>query len=220
MEGLLSDQAQPNQGVKQKFHSKYEALSRKHAMEYAKMHKDHEELVSASEKGEKDEVTKTSASGNEQKEEDTKDQELHRKMEEMLSMLKDLADKTHVCTSDPRYQEMLSFMTEKARRDTKKRMGEESTARREEVFVACESNKKKDEAQGNMGQQSATMLSDKRREDKREIEAGEVLGTHKSKLRYEDSREKKKLKGDETPKLLEKEEEEEKNSQTSEEEKL
>ena len=42
-------------------------------------------------------------------------EELHRKMEEMLSMPKDLADQTIVCTSDPRYQEMLSFMTEKAK---------------------------------------------------------------------------------------------------------
>ena len=44
-------------------------------------------------------------------------------------------------------------------------------------------------------------------EDKKEIEAGEVLETHKTKLRYEDSREKKKVKRDEAPKLLEKEEE-------------
>ena len=67
VEGLLSDQAQPNQGVKQKFQSMYEALSRKHAMEYAKMQKDFGELVRASEKGEKEEVTKTSASEKEKK---------------------------------------------------------------------------------------------------------------------------------------------------------
>ena len=48
------------------------------------------------------------------------------------------------------------------------------------------------------------------REDKKEIEAGEFLGTHKSKLRYEDSREKKKLRRDGDPKLLEKEEEKKK----------
>ena len=30
-------------------------------------------------------------------------------------MMKDLADKTNVCTSDPRYQEMLFFKREKAR---------------------------------------------------------------------------------------------------------
>ena len=109
-------------------------------------------------KGEKEEVTKTSASGKGRKEEDTKDQELHRMIEEMRSMLKDFADKPNVCMSDPRYQEMFSFMTEKARRDMKQRMEEESTASREEVFVASESNKKKDEAQENMGQPSSTLL--------------------------------------------------------------
>ena len=62
-----------------------------------------------------------------------------------------------------------------------------------------------------MGQQSSTLLSDKRSEDKKEIEAGEFLGTHKSKLRYEDSREKKKLRRDEAPKLIEKEEQKKKN---------
>ena len=45
---------------------------------------------------------------------------------------------------------------------------------------------------------------------KKEIEAGEVKETHKSKLRYEDSREKEKLRRDEAPKLLEKEEEKKK----------
>ena len=58
------------------FWSMCEALSRKHAMEYARLTSDFEEV--------------------------TKDQKLHRKTEEMLSMMKDLADKTYVCTSDPR----------------------------------------------------------------------------------------------------------------------
>ena len=31
----------------------------------------------------------------------TKDQDLNRKMEEVLSMMKDMADKTNLCTSDP-----------------------------------------------------------------------------------------------------------------------
>ena len=105
--GLLSDQ--PNQGAKHKFQGMYEALSRKHAMEYARLTKDYEEMTRASEK----------------EEEVTKDEELHRKMEEMLSMMKDLADKANVCTSDPRYQDMLSFMTEKARRDMKERAVED-----------------------------------------------------------------------------------------------
>ena len=85
--GLLSDQ--PNQGVKQKFQGLYEAMSRKHAMEYARLTKDYEDMARASEKEEEEEVTK--------------DEELHRKMEEMLPM-KDMAEKTNVFTSDPRYQ--------------------------------------------------------------------------------------------------------------------
>ena len=99
----MSEKAQPNEGVKQKFQNMYEALSRRHAMRYAKMHKDCEELVRVSEKGEK---KSRSASGTEEKEEETKDQDPHR------TMMRDMADKTNVCTSDLRYQEMLSFMTE------------------------------------------------------------------------------------------------------------
>ena len=88
------------------------------------------------------------------------------------------------------------------------------------MSIVGESSKKKDETQGNMGQQPSTLLSDKRCEDKEEIEACEFLGTQKSKLRYEDSREKKTLRRDEAQKFFEKEDEKEKNSQTSEEEKL
>ena len=69
VEGLLSEQ--PSQGVKEKFEGLYEALSRKHAMEYARLTKEYKEEV-------------------------TKDQELHRKMEDMLSMMKDMADKTNL----------------------------------------------------------------------------------------------------------------------------
>ena len=87
------------------------------------------------------------------KEEAAKDQELHRKMEEMLSLMKDMADKTNMCTSDPRYQQIFSFMTVKARRDMKQRMEEGSEAIREEVSIGG-SSKKNDEAQGKMKQQS------------------------------------------------------------------
>ena len=74
----------------------------------------------------------------------------------------------------------------------KERTKEESTASRGEVCVASESSEKNEEAQENMGQQSSSLLlSDKRSEDTKEIEAGEILGPHTSKLRYEDSREKK-----------------------------
>ena len=43
VEGLLSEQ--PSHGVKQKFQGLYEALSRNHAMEYAKLIKEHEEMA-------------------------------------------------------------------------------------------------------------------------------------------------------------------------------
>ena len=81
-------------------------------MEYARLTIEYEEMARAS--------------GKEHKEEVTKDQELHRKMEVMLSIVKDLADKTNVCTSDPRYEEMLSFMKKKARRDLQQKMNEDS----------------------------------------------------------------------------------------------
>ena len=48
-------------------------------------------------------------------------------------MLKDLADKTNVCTSDPHYKELLSFMKEKARREMKQKMRENSEEIQEEV---------------------------------------------------------------------------------------
>ena len=51
VEGLLSDQS--NQGVKHKFQGLYEALSRKHAMEYARLTKDYEEMARASGKEKK-----------------------------------------------------------------------------------------------------------------------------------------------------------------------
>ena len=83
-------------------------------------------------------------------------------MEEFFSMMKELDDKTNVCTSDPRYQEMLSFVTEKARRNMKGRAEEELAASREEVSIVDESSKKNNEAQRNMEQQPSTLLSDKR----------------------------------------------------------
>ena len=56
MEGLLSEQ--PSQGVKQKFEGLYQALSRKNAMEYARLTKEDEEMARASGKEDKEEVTK------------------------------------------------------------------------------------------------------------------------------------------------------------------
>ena len=94
---------QPSQGVRQKFEGLYEALTRKHAMEYARLIKECEEM-------ERPPGRETN------KEEAAKDQELHRKMERMLSLMKDMAGKPDLCRSEPRYEEMLSFMKEKARK--------------------------------------------------------------------------------------------------------
>ena len=58
----------------------------------------------------------------EDEEEVTKDQELHRNMDKKLSLMKDMAGKPNLCTFDPRYEEMLSFMKEKARSDMKQEM--------------------------------------------------------------------------------------------------
>ena len=46
VEGLMSEQ--PSQGVKQKFEGLKEALSRKHAMEYARLMIEYEERIRAS----------------------------------------------------------------------------------------------------------------------------------------------------------------------------
>ena len=100
-------------------------------MEYARLTKDFVEMARASGKEDKEEVTKD----------------------------EDMADKTNVCTSHPHYQEMLSYMTEKARRDMKKRMEEDSAAIREEVSIVAESNKKNDEEHERMKQQSSTSLA-------------------------------------------------------------
>ena len=54
--------------------------------------KEYEEMARASEK----ETNK--------EEEVTKDQELRRKMEEMLSLMKDMAGKPNLCRSEPRYE--------------------------------------------------------------------------------------------------------------------
>ena len=111
----------------------------------------------------------------------------------MLSIMQDMADKTNLCSSDPRFQEMLSFMTEKTRRDMKQRMEEDFAAIREEVSTVGASSKKNDEAQEKMEQLSFTSLAGKRCEDKKKNEAGEFLGTKKCMMRHEASRQKKKL---------------------------
>ena len=136
----------------------------------------------------------------------------------MLSMMKDMA-KTNLCTPDLRYQETLSFMQVKARRDMKQRMEEDSEAIWEDVSIVGESSKKNDEAQGKMKQQFSTSLAGKRCEDKQENDAGEFLGTPKCKIRHEATREKKKLRRDEGQKLSEEEKKKRNTQKASEEEK-
>ena len=43
-------------------------------------------------------------------------------MEEVLSLMKDMAGKPNLCRSEPRYEEMLSFMKEKAGHALKQKM--------------------------------------------------------------------------------------------------
>ena len=141
------------------------------------------------------------------KEEVAKDQELHRKMEEMLSLMKDMAGKPHLCGPEPRFEEMLSFMKENAGKAVKQKIQEDSEAMQEEVFNVGESSKKDEEDQGKMKQQSSTSLAGKRCEDKQENEGCEFFGLPKCQKRHEVAREKKKPRKDEGQKLNQKEEE-------------
>ena len=50
----------------------------------------------------------------------------------MLSLMKDMASKPNLCRSEPRYEEMLSFMKEKAGKAIKQKMKEDSQCRREQ----------------------------------------------------------------------------------------
>ena len=74
VEGLMSEQ--PSRGVKQKFESQYEALSKKHAMEDAKLMKEYEEMK-ASENGFNEE-------------DETKDKGWKNKIEEIPSLMKEM----------------------------------------------------------------------------------------------------------------------------------
>ena len=185
---------QPSQGVKQKFEGLYEALSRRHAMKYARLIEEYEDMA-------RPPGTETN------EEEAAKDQELHRKMEEMLLLMKDMASKPNLCRSEPRYEEMLSIMMEKAGKDTKQKMKEDSEAMHEEFSTAGQSSNMDEEDQGKMKQQSSTSSSGKRSEDRQENEDCEFLGPPKSKKKHEVTREKKKPREDEGQKLNEKEEE-------------
>ena len=67
----------PSRGVKQKLEELYEALSKKHAMEFAKLMKEYEEMRTSENDTNEDEVVK--------------DQGLKNKIAEILSLMKDTA---------------------------------------------------------------------------------------------------------------------------------
>ena len=75
-------------------------------------------------------------------------------MEEVLSLLKDMAGKPNLCRSEPRYEEMISFMKEIAGEAMKQNMKEDSEAMQEEVSNVGESSKQDEEDQGKMNQKN------------------------------------------------------------------
>ena len=170
VEGLMSEQ--PSRGVKQNFEGFYEALSRNHAMEYARLIKEYEEVARLPGK----ETNKENAA---------KDQELNRKFEEILSLMKDMAGKSNLSKSEPRYEEVLSFMKEIAGEAMKQKMKEDSEAVQEEVSYAGESSKKGEDDQGKMEQNVSTSQSEKRSEDRQGKEDFEFSGPPTSKKKHE-----------------------------------
>ena len=112
-------------------------------MEYARLLKEYEEMARPPGK-------------ETNKEEAEKDQELNRKIEEMLSLIQDIADKSNLSRSEPRYEEMLSFMKEIAGKAMKQKRKEDSEVVQEEVSCARESSKKGEEDKGNMEQLVST----------------------------------------------------------------
>ena len=100
-------------------------------------------------------------------EEAAKDQELHRKMEERISLMKDMAGKPNLCRSEPRFEEMLSFMKENAGKAMKQKMKEYSKVVQEEVSCEGESSKRGEEYQEKMEQLVSSSQSEKRGEDRK-----------------------------------------------------
>ena len=95
-------------------------------MEYARLLKEYEEMARPPGK-------------ETHKEEAAKDQELNRKIEDFLSLMKDMSGKSNLNRSEPRYEEMISFMKEIAGKAMKQKMREDSEVVQEEVSCAGES---------------------------------------------------------------------------------
>ena len=126
---------QPSQGVKQKFEGLYEALSKKHAVECARLKRKYEEI--------------TRPSGKEAHKEDvSKDQGFNDKSEDILSTMKEMVGKSHLSRSEPRHEEMLTLMKEIAGKamDQNNKGGSEVT--KEEVALTGEGRNDDEEDQG------------------------------------------------------------------------
>ena len=97
VEGRMSEE--PSRGIKQKFEGLYVASSKKLGVEYARLIREYVEM--------------RRLSGKEANKEDvSKDQGLNDKIEEILSLMKEMAGKSNLSRSEPRYEEMLTRMKE------------------------------------------------------------------------------------------------------------
>ena len=148
VEGLMSEQ--PSCGVKQKFEGLYEALSKKHAMEYARLLKEYEEM------------TRLFRGKKRIKKKWREDQGLNSKMEEMLSMTKDIAGKSNLSRSESRYEEMLSLVKEIAGKVMEQKSKEGTEVVKGEVSWAGESRKNGEDDQEKMEQLLSTSQNENR----------------------------------------------------------
>ena len=96
------------------------------------------------------------------KEEAANDQELNRKIEEILFLIKDMAGKSNLSRPEPRYEEVLSFMDEIAEKAMEQKRKKDSEVVQEKVSCAGESSKKGEEDHGKMEQLVSTSQSGKR----------------------------------------------------------
>ena len=120
---------------------------------------------------------------NRNEEEAAQDQELHSKIGESLSLMKDMADKSNVSRSEPRYEEMLSFIEGHCQ--------ESYGTKKQERFRSCTTGGllrtreqyKVEEDHGKMEQLVSTLQSEKRGEDRQGKEDYEFCGPQRSKRR-------------------------------------
>ena len=114
------------------------------------------------------------------KEEAAKGQELNSKIEELLSLMKDMAGKCNLSRSEPQYEEVFSLLKEIAGKAMEQKRKEDSEVVQEEVSCAGDSSKKGEEDQGQMEQLVSATQSEKRTEDRRGTEDYEFSGPQRS----------------------------------------